>query len=59
MLYRCLKPLWYITVKALKEAGNELTSIQKSLDETEYALTSPINFRECMEQGKEEAILTS
>ncbi len=54
MLYRCLKPLWYTTVKALREAGNDSAAIRKSLDETEYALTFPINFRESMEHGRAE-----
>lgn len=48
MLYRCLKPLWYTKVEALKKAGNDLNAIQASLDETEYALTAPIDFREYM-----------
>ena len=52
MLYRCLKPLWYTKVKMLKEAGNDPGAIRKSLDETEDALTSPINFRDCMGHGK-------
>ena len=43
-----------IPVKALREAGNDSAAIRKSLDETEYALTSPINFRESMEHGRAE-----
>ena len=49
MLYRCLKPLWYTRVQALREAGNDPAAIRKSLDETETALTQPINFRTYME----------
>lgn len=49
MLYRCLKPLWYTTVEELRKAGNDPAAIKKSLDATEAALTSPISFRDCME----------
>ena len=52
MLYRCLKPLWYTRVKALKEARNDPAAIRKNLDETENALTAAFNFRECMEPEK-------
>lgn len=52
MLYRCLKPLWYTRVKALKEAGNDHAAIRASLNETEYALTSPIDFGEYMKSEK-------
>ena len=43
-LYRCLKPLWYIRVEDLKEAGNDPAKIQHCLDQTEYYLTSDIDF---------------
>ena len=43
-LYRCLKPLWYIRVEGLKEAGNDPAKIQHCLDQAEYYLTSEIDF---------------
>ncbi len=48
MLYRCLKPLWYTRVKALKEAGDDRDAIRACLDETEHALTAPFDFAACM-----------
>ena len=48
MLYRCLKPLWYTRVQELKKAGNDPDAIRTCLDETEHALTSPIDFSEYM-----------
>lgn len=44
MLYRCLKPLWYTRVKALKDAGNDPEAIRAALDDSERALTAPIDF---------------
>lgn len=49
MLYRCLKPLWYSRVEDLKEAGNEPDAIRTCLNESEQALTSPIDFARYME----------
>ena len=48
MMYRCLKPLWYIRVEDLKELGNDCKAIKAFLDETEQMLTAPIDFREYM-----------
>ena len=48
MLYRCLKPLWYTRVEKLKKAGNDPDAIQTCLNETEHALTAPIDFAEHM-----------
>ena len=48
MLYRCLKPLWYTRVEALKNAGNDPDAIKACLSETENALTSPIDFAKYM-----------
>ena len=48
MLYRCLKPLWFTRVEALKKAGQDPDAIQACLDETEQALTAPIDFAVCM-----------
>ncbi len=48
MLFRCLKPLWYTRVQALKEAGNDHNAIQASLDDTEYSLTARFDFTEYM-----------
>lgn len=49
MLYRCLKPLWFTRVEDLKEAGNDPDAIRTCLDESEHALTSPIDFAAYME----------
>ena len=49
MLYRCLKPLWYTEVQALKEAGDDRAAVRAVLDRTEHALTAPIDFRKYME----------
>ena len=49
MMYRCLKPLWYIRVEGLKELGSDRIAIKAFLDETEQMLTSPVSFREYME----------
>ncbi len=49
-LYRCLKPLWFTRVEALKDAGTDETAIQKCLDEMERAQTQDIDFRGAMEQ---------
>ena len=48
MLYRCLKPLWYSRVEALKKAGKDPNTIRRCLNEAEHALTSPIDFSEYM-----------
>jgi Putative homoserine kinase type II (protein kinase fold) len=48
MLYRCLKPLWYTSVKELKKAGNNTDAINTCLNEAEHALTAPIDFAEHM-----------
>lgn len=48
MLYRCLKPLWYTRVEALKKAGKDPDAIRMCLNEAEHALTSPIDFSEYM-----------
>ncbi len=49
MLYRCLKPLWFSRVEELKECGNDPKAIKALLDEIEYYLTAPIDFRGYME----------
>ena len=48
MLYRCLKPLSFISLEKLKELGNNLNGIHGFLDETEYYLTADIDFKSCM-----------
>ena len=48
-LYRCLKPLWWSSVKALKEAGEDPAAIEKCLDRAEQSLTEEIDFRKFME----------
>ena len=47
-LYRCLKPLSFISLETLKEAGNDKNAVKAVLDETESALTAPIDFKGCM-----------
>ena len=47
--YRCLKPLWYTRVEALKDAGSDEAAIQRCLDEMEQAQTRSIDFRSVME----------
>ncbi len=49
MLYRCLKPLSFISVETLKEAGADHAAIKAVLDETEYYLTADIDFKKYME----------
>lgn len=49
MLYRCLKPLSFISLDTLKECGTDPQAIRAVLDETEYYLTANIDFRSCME----------
>ena len=48
-LYRCLKPLWWIRVQDLKDAGGDREAIRRCLDRIEYYLTKEIDFRRCME----------
>lgn len=48
MLYRCVKPLWYTRVQALKKAGNDHDAIREALDKTEYSLTARYDFTENM-----------
>lgn len=48
-LYRCLKPLWFTRVEALKDAGNDAAAIQQCLDDMERAQTQNIDFRSAME----------
>ena len=48
-LYRCLKPLWFTRVEALKDAGTDAAAIQQCLDDMERAQTQNIDFRIAME----------
>lgn len=48
-LYRCLKPLWWSSVKALEKAGNNKEAIKRCLDEAETCLTKETDFRQYME----------
>lgn len=43
MMYRCLKPLFYMA-DVLKTLGDDKLAIQKLLDETKYYLTLDIGF---------------
>ncbi|MBR4502424.1 MAG: phosphotransferase [Clostridia bacterium] len=45
MMYRCLKPLWYTRLKALKKLGDDRRAIAAFLEETERSLTGPLDFR--------------
>lgn len=47
-LYRCLKPLWWSRVKALKGAGKDEAAVQKCLDAAESCLTEEIDFTRYM-----------
>lgn len=49
MLYRCLKPLSFISTETLKEAGNDGRAIAAVLDETERCLTDEFDFGAYME----------
>ena len=44
MIYRCVKPLWYIKLMRLTKAGTDLAAIEACLNETEYALVREIDF---------------
>lgn len=44
LLYRCLKPLWFPEVEALKSAGTDESAIQACLDRTEMLQTKEIPF---------------
>ena len=48
MMYRCLKPLWFTRLKALKKLGDDRPAIAAFLEETERSLTDPLDFREDM-----------
>lgn len=48
MLYRCLKPLSFISLEKLKGFSKDREAIQAFLDETEYYLTADIDFKACM-----------
>lgn len=43
-LYRCIKPLWYTELKALKSAGTDEYAIRTCLDKTEKIQTKDIDF---------------
>lgn len=47
-LFRCLKPLWFMRIEELEEAGNDPIKIGQALDHTEYYLTADIDFKSCM-----------
>lgn len=44
LIYRCLKPLWYPEIEALKAAGTDERAIQTCLDRTEELQTKEIPF---------------
>ena len=43
-LYRCLKPLWWSAVRALKDAGGDGEAIRRCLDRAEFLLTEEFDF---------------
>ncbi|MBR4813759.1 MAG: hypothetical protein IKZ69_07610 [Lachnospiraceae bacterium] len=47
-LYRCLKPLWFIRVEDLREAGEDREAVKRCLDRTEHFLTADIDFASYM-----------
>ncbi len=49
MIYRCLKPLWFIKIETLKSLKDNEEEIKKYLDKTEHYLTCDIDFRSHME----------
>jgi hypothetical protein len=49
MLYRCLKPLSFISLDTLKACGTDPQAIRAVLDETERYLTADLDFRSCMQ----------
>ncbi len=49
MLYRCLKPLWWSAIEALKDAGSDENAIRACLDKAERSLTEQIDFKTSME----------
>lgn len=53
LLYRCLKPLWFIRVQKLKAAGENLCAIKACLDKTEFVQTREIEFAFHMEGNGE------
>lgn len=48
LIYRCIKPLWYTRVEQLKNAGSDLSAIQKCLDDMEHAQNREIDFESVM-----------
>jgi len=48
LLYRCLKPLWYTELEALKAAGTDAHAIQTCLDRTEALQTKELAFETYM-----------
>lgn len=50
LIYRCVKPLWYTRVQALKEAGQQYDKVQLILDEMENAQVRTIDFKSVMQR---------
>ena len=48
MMYRCLKPLWFTRLEALKKLGDDRRAVAAFLEETERSLTDPLDFRDDM-----------
>lgn len=48
LIYRCIKPLWFTRVHALKQAGQDYNQVKKILDEMENAQIRTIDFRSAM-----------
>lgn len=47
-LYRCLKPLWWSSVSALRKAGDDAKAVRECLDRAENSLTEDVDFTSCM-----------
>ena len=50
LIYRCVKPLWYTRVEALKSFGSDYDKIQTCLNEMENAQIKEIDFRKAMQR---------
>ena len=47
-LFRCLKPLWWNSLQALKDAGSDEEAVRQALDKSEACLTEEKDFRSYM-----------
>lgn len=47
-LFRCLKPLWWTALQALKDAGDDKEAVKRCLEKAEKLLTEEKDFASCM-----------